>query len=132
MHYAFTEYFIIVGFLSLAFFYLLIGTQNRAQFPKKLKAFPDITMNTWEGLALLVSGEGVAVSMIGILFYFLNWEGSGIMLMVGGLAGLMGLLAQVLYLRLRQPEIYTFFVYRLITITVICGYLLYKSGVIFN
>lgn len=121
-----TDLLIMIGLLSLAFWYFFIGISSAEGMPAVLMPYNlEMPFSKIESFVMLAIGNSMSISLIGILFQVLKWEGGYFMLMIGGISAVVALLMSYFLLRINRTAIYNFIFFRQLPIAFMTGVMLY-------
>lgn len=129
MHVEWADLILIIGFLTLAFLYLLIGglTRNPATVSKFSPLLNETPLTHLQSIAVKSTSSALSVVLVGILFQILKWEGATLMLMVGVISGVVCMGLVYFILRFNQPIVYNYLFYRLVPIVFMAASLWYYA-----
>lgn len=114
---SFAENLLMIGLLTLAFIFLFAGIIIRND--KWLSYYPvpiETDITPLASLIGLVSGLGLSIASVGILFRLLHWPGWQQQLMVGLISSAVALIGVFLVIRQQETKLYQYLSYRLIMI----------------
>lgn len=109
----FADLLLMIGMLSLSFFYLFTGLAFNQKELKKLS--PVRTDTELTGLAkgtTFIAFLGMSVACVGILFRLLHWPGWQPQLMSGCVGSIVGLIGSYFIIRVQEPKVHQIILYR--------------------
>ena len=128
MDIGFADTFLMIGLLALTFSYFYFGISASFSAQSSISPYPIATeFSNIEKTVLLATGNAISISVIGLLFYIMKWEGAEFMLMVGTIANLITIVVVYFMFRLNHAAVFNFIFYRQLPIALMCGLMWYYA-----
>jgi hypothetical protein len=109
---------IMLGLLTVAFCYLLMGLLTQGPYMDYFPIAIEHALNPWHQKIILITGLGMSVSAIAILFRLMHWEGWQMQMMVGLGSSTFAIILNVLFMRRREPKLFQYLGYRALMLIV--------------
>lgn len=109
---------IMLGLLTVAFCYLLMGILTQGPYMEYFPIAIEHDLTPLHQKIILITGLGMSVSAVAILFRLMHWEGWQMQMMVGLGSTTVAIILNVLFIRRREPKLFQYMGYRALMLVV--------------